>query len=278
MLNNARATITALLLLAACGGASSTAPSPDPPEAVRPGCYVGASDPTVRGGDARRQADDDARSRAASSLLGTRVRTAARLGLGPRETVLVAIEETRGVVQGVAVIGWWRDREGAGAPGGAAGATPDTTWSVACVLGREQEALAALPMAFAGLPAWLQPARSTMDARCAVGVSGATVRPGDAVRQAEADARRRLAMQLCAVVDDVSVDDGTRAWRFADQRPSRAAEQVAEGADLRQTWTDNTGTGPLGEVGVAYARVCLEAPPHLPCAAALAEVARSVQE
>lgn len=252
----------AALLLVACGGATDSVRPEAPAVVPAPGCYLGASDPTVLPRDARRQADEAARSRVATAVLGSRIREASveSASLGAR--LEVTIEQTRGSMRGVAVVGWWRDREGVGPSGACAeeeGCTPDTLWAVACVLGREAEAVGVLPAAFSReLPAWLVPPHARGGELCAVGVSGSTVRPEDAGRQAEEDARRRLAMLLCAEVDDVHVDRGARAWRFADQRPSEGALEAAARAEVRDAWVDEAGAGPLGESGVAYARVCLE--------------------
>ena len=253
-------------LLVACGGATADVRPEAPPPSEVAGCYVGASDPTVLAGDARRRADAAARSHVATAVLGSHIRSADLVTAWARDHVAVTLEQTRGFLQGVAVVGWWRDREGVG-PTGACdhGCTPDTLWAVACLLGREGEAAAALAPAFDdALPAWIHPPHSRAGELCAVGVSGSTIRPDDATAQAEADARRRLAMLLCAEVDDVRVDHGARAWSFVDQHPSAEALEAAAAATLHQTWTDEAGAGPLTEAGVAYARVCVS-PPRLAC-------------
>lgn len=220
-------------------------------------CVVGSSDSTLYPADAIRQADDAARMHAASRVLGSRVRAAERSSSGADEPVSVAIDETRGRMRGVAVLGWWRDVHGEGPHGQCeTGCNPNTVWAVACPLGAERLAPAALPQAFAGdLPQWLAQPPSARDRLCAVGMSGPTLHAGEASSLATEDGRRRLAMLRCTEVDDVRVDRGTRAWRFVGQRPSGDAVED-DSAEEIASWVDTDGIGPLGEPGRVYALVC----------------------
>lgn len=248
--------IAAVLAWVGCGAASGTGVVSSSGETrAGPGCFLGSSDPTLRAPDAWEAAAEAAMAEAARAVLGTRVRSGERLAPCEGCVGLVTMVETRGVIRGVTVLGWWLD------PGGP-GRTHGTVWAVACVRGREAEAAAVLPEAFraAGMPGWLGRPRTG----CAVGLSGPTLAPDDAVGAARADARRRLAMGIEAEVDAAVVElhgpgRGPRGtWDFPEVRPApEALALVEKGARDGPAWVDGQGSGPLRTKGLAYALACL---------------------
>lgn len=135
-------------------------------------------------------------------------------------------------------------------------------WAVACLEGREREAVALLPGAFRGegFPDRLRyPVRG-----CALGLSGPTLALDAAVEAAREDARRRLAMALETEVDLAFVEvhgsgHGPRGtWEFPGVQPTVAAmERVRRGARDDTAWRDDRGTGPLRSQGLVYALACL---------------------
>ena len=245
--------IGVLTLALACGAPGVRLSAVAPKDAR--GCYLGSSDPTLSPPDAWEAAAEAAMAEAARALLGVHVRSGERVASCEGCDASVSLVQTKGLVRGLTVVGWWLD------PGGP-GRTRGTVWAVACVRGREAQARALLPGAFEapGVPDWLRRPRSG----CAVGLSGPTLEPKDAVAAAREDARRRLAMAVEAEVDAAVVElagpgQGPRGtWDFRGVRPTaQALERVVGVGDEGPAWVDWQGQGPLGTKGLAYALACL---------------------
>ncbi len=115
------------------------------------------------------------------------------------------------------------------------------------------------------MPRWLRRDAAPPGQVCAIGLSGSTVAPDEAAPRAAADALRRLSASLCSAIDDVHVDRGAATWLFHESAPTaRAREHVSAHAAVDRSWIDERGEGPLGEMGLAYARACVSALPA-PC-------------
>jgi len=231
-------------------------------------CFAGSSDPWIESVNTWNEAAQDAvknlfiEYREASIRSGTISLTASgdvNLADG------VTISEVKGRLTGACVVGWWLDTAGRG-PRGMCNdrCRKATVWAVACLNGYQDEAPRIMPEAFrGGIPAWLkdQPGSGSRD--CAVGISGSTVKPENAVEYAIEDARQRVALQICAVGDHAFIDflsGGT--WSFADSRPTVAALAYVNGmagteGETVETWLDVDGVGPLGTKAVGYAMVCV---------------------
>lgn len=255
-----RATWVAVLAgLASCAASAGPTGGVSRAEAERgQGCFLGSSDPMLRAPDAWEAAAEAALAEAARALIGARVRSGEMVAPCEGCGGAVTLVETRGVLRGVTVVGWWQD------PGGP-GRAPGTVWAVACTRGREAEATGVLPGAFRGrgMPDWLRRPRPG----CAVGLSGPTLAPDDAVGAARGDARRRLAMAIEAEVDAAFVEvreagRGPRGtWDFPGVRPTPGAvDAVRAGAEDGPAWVDAAGGGPLRSRGLAYAIACLGRP------------------
>lgn len=234
-------------------------------------CFLGSSDPWMDNVSTWNEAAQDAvknlfEAHRSAAIRSGSVSFTATDGVDYADKMLIA--EIKATLSGARVVGWWMDRAGAG-PRGMCGkrCSKATVWAVACVDGHEAEASRVLPEAFmGGIPEWLKNQKPSKKQLCAVGISGRTIKPEDAVANAIDDARRRVAVQICAVGDHAFVDylsGGT--YSFPDSQPSPAAvahvnEVAGTDAEKVNSWLDADGVGPLGAKGAAYARVCIPRP------------------
>jgi hypothetical protein len=264
--------LACLTLFAACGSVPPprVAAAPVQPVAVAArsgpkwlsevpvGCALGDSGPTLAPTAALTEARRRARARlvartAAISTKSVEVTT----GRGQRadEHQQVILEEAEGWVRNSVIVALWYDDAGNG-PEGQAGCA----YAVACPRfdprAPASTALRSLMAARRG-PEWLYALPAGEGRLCAVGVSGPTLQPADALINAKAAATAELAEAIAVHArtstgifdDDIVYGAVTQA---CDDCGSRAA-----GAQVVGSWVDERGEGPLPFAGTSYIFSCI---------------------
>jgi hypothetical protein len=213
----------------------------DPFEKPTQGCALGISGPTLDPARALREARDDAFAALAAEQLGVDV--SSEVGWAGTRVHVRARERTSGRLQGVWIAGL-RPRPGGGIDAIACVAHVDARASA-----RFRNAAIRWPPAFRRQP------------RCALGVAGHRLGPGDQQRVAWHDAREMLARAVEArVVHRLELEAQRRPRRGHSVRPTAVSTQLIEEAEdhlERREWLDEKGRGPLRRPGLLYVELCL---------------------
>ena len=220
---------------------------------------VGYSQPSFWPQDALDAAAADARGKLALALashvevLG--IDTATEAG-GSGATI--GKEATDAVLQNSRIEATWTDENGERSDAGGVWAL--ATLELDSVRGRAQASRAEAPRAGRGGPAWLDRLPEAKGKVYAVGFSGPTYHPADALRYAGDNAVANLAAALRAHVQAytllVESASGLTVDQFAqtlDDPDEAFRDLVRKNAKVEETWVDREGTRPGDPPGAAWA-------------------------
>jgi hypothetical protein len=224
----------------AFAGAKTARAVPDVFERPPKGCTLGIAGPTLDPATALHVARDGAFAAMAAQRLGVELTSELSwVGTRVRER---AQERTAGTLHG-AWIAALRPRPGGGLDAIACGAEV-----VAWPRGQDRSGNR-WPPAFG---------RSS---RCAIGVAGPGLGPGDQARLAWRDAREMLARSVEMRIErELELDAGIRVQRRHSVSATSVAQRLIEEADAslaRRRWLDRRGRGPLRQPGLLYVELCL---------------------
>lgn len=221
------------------------------------GCSLGGSGPTLRPTDAIREAHRRARASLVSSLEKVRNKSASSTRVAEKDAQHreVILEESDGWVRNAQVVAMWYDERGIG-PNGAAG----TAYAVACLPGHSPRGDDWMKQVESSrtAPSWIY-GNSRHPRLCAVGISGPTLEPRDAERNAETAGRDGLAEAIAVKVKSATLifENNEVLYGAVTDVPEPCREQ-ARRAKVEASWTDREGAGPIPHAGTAYALLCAD--------------------
>jgi hypothetical protein len=221
--------------------------SPAWTRAVIPGCAPGFSGPTLSPGDAIRNAQAHALGEFAEAQ---GVHIASVSVDDGRDVHAVATFVSEATIANVRVVAIETQRTGR-----ADDATARVTHALACRLGSERG------LTGKNAPAWVLDPRSAARAGelCAVGLSGPTLEPADAPKNAARDAARALASIRSVLVSRASADHDFRTFvvlKSEARVPDEAVDAMLAASTDRETWRDEEGYGPLALPGTTFVLRC----------------------